>query len=119
MDFKTGIANVVFGEEIDPERAAREEGLLRALIGWINNTARERVAEFSRSVDEVVVPTLSAPNVLRLGQLLQARCPEVLSNMPKLNAHLSVLDVANRAGKFFSLANLESLRKALAEEGDS
>jgi hypothetical protein len=119
MDLRSGIANVVFGDSIDPDVAAREDRLVQAVFGWLGRVERKDVHESCLAVDQVVVTALSGPNILRLAQQLDARCPEVIQNMPTMSAHLSVLAVAERTARFFAPANIESLRRALADEGDA
>jgi hypothetical protein len=112
------VARVVFGEPIDAESAEREERLVKAVFGWMDRSSRQAVHAGSSAVG-LAVRALSAPNILRLAERLDARCPEAIPAVPMLAEHMQVLALAERTARFFSQENLESLRQALADEGDA
>lgn len=116
---RSPIAQVVFGEEVDADRSVKEQRLVDVFCRWVDRVGRAELHQFAVAIDTNVIPYLSAPNVLRIAQLLDARAPEVLQNMRLLTGHLDVLQIAERAGGFFGRGNLQSLRAALMSEGDN
>jgi hypothetical protein len=118
MDLRSPLAAIVFGDDIDPDRDADEGRLIAALSRWMGRVGRSEIHAYAAAIDTNVGARLSAPNVLRLAQDLDARSPEILQSMPTLTIHLEVLSVADRAARFFSRENIECLRAALADEGD-
>lgn len=113
------VARIVFGETLDSDTTQREETLVQAVFGWMDTRpTRQDVLEGASAIG-LAVRVLSAPNILRLAEKLDARCREAIPAVPMLAEHMQVLVVAERTARFFSQENLESLRQALADEGDA
>lgn len=112
-------ADVLFDEAIPPARREAEDAAIAACVQWLKGQPA-RVMETAPSVDERVVPLLSAPNVLRLMRMVAGSHPAVLGSafMPLLCSHLRPLTAAKALGGFFQPAGLARIARVLAEEGD-
>jgi hypothetical protein len=113
----TPVAQIVFGDHLAPELAAREDQLVKAVFGWMDNTSIEDVHENVSNIG-LAVRALSAPNVLRVAEKLHARSQRAVQAVPELADSLRVLAVAERTARFFSEDNLVRLGRAFANEGD-
>jgi len=115
--FSTDIAEVVFGEDVDPRRVAEEVRVVARFRQWIQTTDRARMHKLCGEVDRTLIAALSPRSMLEVARVIEERFPEVMANMPRLSAHMKHLERASQLAQVFMPANLAGLARALQEEG--
>lgn len=115
--FSADLAEVVFGEDIDPRRQAGEIEVVKRFRAWIETVDRSRIHQLCGEIDRDLIPALSPRTMLEIGRAIEAKTPEVIQNMPNLCVHLKHLERVNQLAQVFMPVNLANLMRALKEEG--
>lgn len=115
--FSFDIASIVFGDEVSPERVRCESRAVERFRSWIDASTQSAVEDKAVSIDAMLIPMLSGPNMLEVARMIEARCPKALELMPKLKAHLAHLHKAHQLSQVFMPVNMSMLIQALEEEG--
>jgi hypothetical protein len=117
--FSLEIASDIFGESVSAERARLEGVDVQRFRHWINKPEVNKATIHANclEIDRRLVSKLSGPNMLEVARMIEARCPDVIENMPTLKRNLELLKPAHVLAQVFMPASMAMLIRALEEEG--
>lgn len=124
LRFSFDLAEVVFGNEAEStanqgvDRARLEQMVETRFRTWLDAATRSDMHMACAKIDARLISVLSAPCMLEIARLIEARFPEVIENMPNLMRHKAHLGRAHQLAQVFMPTNLDALIRALREEGN-
>lgn len=117
--FSLDIAEVIFGSDVSAVRARSEERVIDRFKEWFDKASKDTIHQNCAGLDRALIGRLSGPSMLKVARMIEARCPEVIVNMPLLNQHFAQLKRAHTMAQVFMPNSLKMLVQALESEGET
>lgn len=116
--FSLDLAAILFGDsKVQPVTPIEAAAVQRFRV-WLDGAQRRDMHAACLALDSKLIPGLSHTSMLDVARLIEARFPEVIDNMPTLNAYCEHLNRAHQLAQVFTGPNLAALVLALQEEGE-
>lgn len=116
VPFSSDFASIVFDDVPWSMLARSEVVVVDRLEKFIAQMALSQLRELVASIDEVVIPCVAGPSMLRLARQLEARDPVLIDFMPRLSGYRAFLGRSASVADALSYRALDKLARAIRDE---
>lgn len=114
--FESAVAKAVFND-LGQKPHKLLAGIENRILEWLTQAEPKAIMRWSRQIDLLVVPILTAEAFRKLCSFLCEHQPQAIENMPNSREYVVALARAVHLSKFINPAALDRIHNALEREG--